>query len=245
MYSPFILTTMSMNALISDRFVSASRRVMLTVVFAVCAFVPSLCAQEADSTLIEHLVNVRYQERLNHIRQRWMQLIPQIGDVQYAGNIGLVSVGIGWDYGHHDRWETHVMMSYLPQWHADSYDYTFTLKQNYIPWCVCSGRDFMINPVYGTIFMNSIFDREFWGREPEKYNGGHYYRFSSKIRTHIGIGGRISYYIPEQRRMLSRRASFYYELTTYDLAIISSIPNKKISLGDILCLGFGVQYKFF
>lgn len=186
-----------------------------------------------------------YQQRLNHIREGWAALIPQIADVQYAGNIGVVSVGVGWDYGSHNTWETHLMLGYLPRWQSDADDFTFTLKQNYVPWRMHFGHDVMINPFYVSLFMNSIFDDEFWRREPSKYNGGHYYRFSSKIRTHIALCGRFNYYIPEQKRILSRRVSLYYELSSYDLAILSALPNKKITLGDILCLGVGLQYKFF
>ena len=100
-------------------------------------------------------------------------------------------------------------------------------------------------PAVFTSSLSTIFNNQFWVKEPEKYNGGDYYRFSSKVRLHLGVGSRLSLNIPNRQRRHFDRISFYYELSTYDLAIISAVPNEKLTLGDILCLGIGLQYKFF
>lgn len=207
--------------------------------------------------------------RMERMQEHWLQLIPNIATVQYAGNIGLISAGIGWDYGKHDRWETHMQVAFLPKYHSAKASATFTLRENLIPWSLGLGKRkwarpsdatelatdrtltwsrralFSFEPAVFSMFMNTIFDDEFWVAEPEKYNGGDYYRFSSKVRTHIGFGSRISINTPSKWRRRYDRISLYYELSTYDLAIISAIPNEKISLGDILRLGIGIQYKFF
>lgn len=210
-----------------------------------------------------------YKQRMEQLQEHWLQLIPNIATVQYAGNIGLLSAGIGWDYGKHDRWETHMQVAFLPKYHSQKASATFTLKENLIPWSLGLGKRnwarpngitdilsnrqldwnrralFSFEPAVFSLFMNTIFDNEFWVAEPKKYNGGDYYRFSSKIRTHIGVGSRLSINAPSKWRKRYERVSLYYELSTYDLAIITAIPNKKIELGDILRLGIGLQYKFF
>lgn len=208
-----------------------------------------------------------HEQRVDHIKERWMKLIPNIGCVQYAGDMGLVSVGFGWDYGNRDQWETTIHIGYVPQYKADQWDLTFTLRENYIPWSIGLGprrwsdtegigtlgerlrwnrRAFAsFEPIYGSFFINTIFDDEFWVHEPKKYNGGDYYRFSSKVRFHLGIGSRLSLNIPKNRRSHFDKITFYGLLSTYDLAILSDIPNEKITLSDILCLGVGIQYKFF
>ena len=204
-----------------------------------------------------------YERRVEHAKERWMKLIPSIGCLQYAGDIGLISAGFGWDYGKHDRWETTIHAGFVPKYHADNWDLTFTLRENFIPWSIGLGprrwadntadtkrqwnrRAFAsFEPFYSSVFVNTIFDDEFWVHEPKKYNGGNYYRFSSKVRFHFGIGSRLSLNVPQAKRSHFDKITIYGLLSTYDLAVISAIPNEKISLSDILCLGIGVQYKFF
>lgn len=208
-----------------------------------------------------------HEQRVENAKEHWEKLIPTISTLQYAGDIGLVSMGFGWDYGKREQWETSIHVGFLPKYHTDQWNLTFTIRENYIPWSIglgprrwsdltgksSSGKRLDWNrrafasfePVYGSFFVNTIFDDEFWVHEPKKYNGGNYYRFSSKIRCHFGIGSRISFNIPQARRKHFDKLSYYYLLSTYDLAVISAIPNEKITLSDILCLGIGIQYKFF
>ncbi len=205
-----------------------------------------------------------YQQRVLRSYERWNNLIPNISTLQLAGNIGVFSAGFGWDYGKHDRWETVLQFGLVPKDHNERAAFTFTARECLIPWSVGLGyrrwaapqasdthipwnkrAAFSFEPAVFSFFANTIFNDEFWVKEPEKYNGGDYYRFSSKVRFHLGIGSRISLNIPEAKRRHYDRISLYYELSSYDLAIISAIPNKDITLGDILCLGLGIQYKFF
>jgi len=208
-----------------------------------------------------------HEQRVANAQAKWARLIPNIGCLQYAGDIGLVSAGFGWDYGKNDRWETTIHAGFVPKYNADNWDLTFTLRENFIPWSIGLGprrwadktgkstsgekldwnrRAFAsFDPFYCSFFVNTIFDDEFWVHEPNKYNGGDYYRFSSKVRFHFGIGSRFSLNIPQAQRRRFDKISVYGLLSTYDLAVISAIPNEKITLSDILCLGIGVQYKFF
>jgi len=201
------------------------------------------------------------EERVERAKEIWLKVIPNISTLQYAGNIGAISAGIGWDYGKHDRWETHVQVGFLPKMDAERAACTFTLRENLIPWSFGLGKRSWaeerkdrqwnrraicsLEPLVFSMFMNTIFNDEFWVKEPEKYNGGDYYRFSSKIRTHLGLGSRLSLNIPRAKQKHFERVSIYYEISTYDLAIISAVPNKSISFGDIICAGVGIQYKFF
>lgn len=194
----------------------------------------------------------------------WHTLCPQVFSLQYAGNIGMFSLGIGWDYGKHERWETMVQLGFVPgiEGYIEGAP-SFTLRQNLVPWQVPLGpviegqernhgphllrtrHRWAFTPAVFSFSINSIASSEFWIREPRKYNNGNYYRFSSKFRLNIGIGQRIDLMLPQNSfHKQQDRLSIYYDLSTYDLAIISAIPNKSISMVDILALGIGVQYKF-
>jgi len=202
-----------------------------------------------------------YRANVERAKEQWLKVIPNIGTLQFAGDVGAISVGLCWDYGHHNSWETHIQAGFLPKMEAERAALTLTLRENLVPWSFGLGkrrwaearndRDWnrraicSFEPAVFSLFLNTIFNDEFWVREPEKYNGGDYYRFSSKVRTHIGFGSRLSLNIPQARQRHFERISLYYEISSYDLAIVSAVPNSSISLHDILCLGLGLQYKFF
>lgn len=62
----------------------------------------------------------------------WNKLIPRYAKGQYAGSIGKFSAGLGWNYGK-DRWETDLLLGFIPK-NADRHAMaTLTLKQNYLP----------------------------------------------------------------------------------------------------------------
>ena len=42
-------------------------------------------------------------------------LIPTHTKSQFAGNMGLLSFGTGWDYGRRNQWETDVFFGVLPR----------------------------------------------------------------------------------------------------------------------------------
>lgn len=185
-----------------------------------------------------------YDVRLEHARDRWMQAIPNLFFLQYAGNIGFISTGIGWDYGKHEQWETHLLFGYLPSSVISRDMVTMTLRESFIPWEVKCGHLLTLNPILANLSFNTIFDTEFWITEKERYPGD-YYRFSSKVRAQMGIGGRLNLHFTDYQRRLTDRISIYYELSTYDLALISVLPNKTLHFRDTLALGLGIQYKFF
>lgn len=239
-----------MNASTSNR---PLLRWMFLLCLTFCLFRPTAAqgathseapSEEVDTLLVERMANERYQQYVATLHRRWMHLLPNLGVLQYAGNIGMVSAGLGWDYGKNDRWETLFLVGYLPKFHADDEDYTFTLKENFVPWRVQCNEWFSFQPACFTLFVNTIFDDEFWTREPSRYPSS-YYGFSSRVRFSIGFGGRINWDIPEARRLHGDRLSLYYELSMCDLQIVSAVPNREITFGDILRLGVGIQYKFF
>jgi hypothetical protein len=59
----------------------------------------------ADNTT-EHLS--KYDQRIHYYRKGWASLIPTHVKMQYAGNMGFMSFGFGWDYGRHRQWETDI-----------------------------------------------------------------------------------------------------------------------------------------
>ena len=126
----------------------------------------------------------KYDNRVHKYKQRWEKLIPTQTKIQYAGGMGLLSAGIGWDYGKHSQWESDVFLGFIPKYDSKRAKTTITLKQSYIPWSLNIKNGFSIEPLSCGLYFNSVFGDEFWVREPDRYPKG-YYGFSTKIRTHI------------------------------------------------------------
>lgn len=205
---------------------------------------PSKEIASPDTAPENSFVNYRYNNRIERIKNRWSALVPNKAMMQYAGDIGMISLGIGWEYGRHDQWETYIIVGFLPKKDTRKSYRTFTLKELYTPWDIRVKGNFNIQPLFVTMMMNTIFGEEFWVKQPERYPSG-YYTFATKLRFHLGIGQKISLNIPYKKRRWYNRIALYYEVSTCDLYLRQKILNKSIPLKDIICLGIGVQYTLF
>lgn len=216
-----------------------------TFKYALCAglmlllFSPGSFAQQ-DSIVKPN----KYDKRIHRYRGHWEKLIPTHTKVQFAGNMGLLSFGTGWDYGKKNQWETDVFLGFIPKYDSKRTKVTMTLKQNYMPWSLNLGRGFSTEPLTCGIYFNMVFGNEFWVHEPDRYPKG-YYGFSSKIRSHIFLGQRLTYDIDPQRRYTAKSITFFYELSTCDLYLISAATNSYLRPRDYLSLSFGLKLQLF
>ena len=90
---------------------------------------------KADSVLPatpKHTKHTRYDNRVHRFRRNWERIIPTHSKIQYAGNMGLLSFGTGWDYGKRNQWETDVLLGFIPKYSSKKAKVTMTLKQNYV-----------------------------------------------------------------------------------------------------------------
>ena len=77
--------------------------------------------------------DVRYKKRVEKYISRWEKLIPRYTKLQFAGSMGMLSLGTGWNY-YRNHWETDVYLGIVPR-NSDRHAMaTLTLKQNYYPW---------------------------------------------------------------------------------------------------------------
>ena len=184
------------------------------------------------------------KKRSSRYRKHWESLIPTHTKLQFAGNMGLLSLGTGWDYGKRNQWETDILFGILPKYDSKRTKITMTLKQNYMPWSISLGKDFAVEPLACGMYFNTVFGGEFWTHEPDRYPKG-YYGFSSKVRIHAFLGQRLTYNIPPRWRLGARAITFYYEISTCDLYIVSAFLNKYLKPKDYLSLSFGLKTQLF
>ena len=202
-------------------------------IIIILLFVPySVCAQN------------KYDKRVHKYRRAWDKLIPTHTKIQFAGDMGLLSFGTGWDYGKKNQWETDIFLGFIPKYSSNDFKMTFTLKQNYMPWSLTLGKGFSTEPLACGIYFNTVFNDDFWTREPDRYPKG-YYGFSTKIRTHVFLGQRLTYDIAHDKRITAKSITFFYELSTCDLYVISAFGNSYLRPRDYLRLSFGLKLQLF
>ena len=74
---------------------------------------PSVQNQEEDIVTQMPNRHHKYDKRVHRYRRAWEALIPTHTKLQYAGGMGLLSWGIGWDYGKRGQWETDLLETEL------------------------------------------------------------------------------------------------------------------------------------
>ena len=110
------------------------RSYTFSLIMALLAAQPASAAQPNDSISridsILYLVNTgneqgtvmadephdqsRYDKRVRRYRRHWASLIPTHNTYQFAGNMGLLSAGVGWEYGKRRQWELDLLFGVLP-----------------------------------------------------------------------------------------------------------------------------------
>ena len=221
-----------------------SFRMLCTATLIFCSSL--LHAQKIDyvKSLPKDTVQVKDQhtrDKRIHIKYTGVnRIIPTMGIAQFAGNMGLVSVGAGWDHGTRAQWETSLLAGFIPKEEGRKRYITVTLKETYTPWSIQINDRFSFEPLTCGLYLNSIISRDFWVREPDHYPNS-YYGFSTKIRANIFIGESFTFYT--SRNSLLRYASLFYEFGTADMYIISKATNKYLKFWDIFGVSFGVKVK--
>lgn len=171
----------------------------------------------------------------------WNGLIPTHVKLQYAGDMGTLSAGPGWDYGKRRQWETNVFLGFINESGASPTHITFTIKQAYKPFHVQLGDRINIEPITAGIYMNKIFGQYFWERLPDRYPKNYYF-WALNTRFNVFVGQNVDFKFLTYLKGDS--ISLFYEFNTNDLYIISAVNSRYIGLMDIINLSFGAKFTF-
>lgn len=174
----------------------------------------------------------------------WKKLIPDYQKIQFAGSMGLLSVGTGWEYGH-SHWETDILFGILPKYEDTRAKAIFTLKQNYIPWGIrFKENTWVIEPLTTGLYFTTLLDNRFWIKEPHKYPQGYYPFFETRVRLNVFLGQRLVYNFTSEK-WRGKSITLFYEFSSNDLFLTSAFKNHEIRVKDILSLSFGVKLKLY
>lgn len=179
-------------------------------------------------------------ERLNKAEQNWLKLMPKYGKMQFAGGMGVIAVGMGWDYGKKKQWETDFLIGVVPRFYTEKVKISYTLKQNYIPFKKSFGGKYSFEPLTTGLYVNTIMGNDYWVKNPDRYPDG-YYTFSTKLRFHVFAGQRVSMVVGASNTR--RRITAFYELSTNDLYLFSGAGNSYLNFFDFNKLSLGLKFQ--
>jgi|SRR5690554_1175067 len=154
------------------------------------------------------------------------------GKMQYAGNLGLLSVGAGRLFLN-NKLSVDMSYGYLPKWVNGVRVSTFALKGAFHFW-EKSFSKMRLNGFTG-LSLNCGFTNNTFIILPEYYPDGYYLPNGIRIAPFVGTG--LINNNPESRFF---GAGFYTELGTVDYMICYALKNKSITLFEIWNLCFGM-----
>ena len=84
-----------------------------------------------DSTKVVAVQESKYEKHLDRRARAWASLIPTHFVIQNAGNMGVISLGVGWSYGKNRKWETELLFGYIPRHDSSRGKLTTTQPSRY------------------------------------------------------------------------------------------------------------------
>ena len=78
--------------------------------FSILLLFAPLAIMADDSLHVLQSQESKYVRRVFQYRKRWADLIPTQFVIQNAGNMGIASMGLGWNYGGRKQWETDCLI---------------------------------------------------------------------------------------------------------------------------------------
>ena len=172
-------------------------------------------------------------------RKNWA--LPDFGVVQYAGSIGFVSVGAGYDvFKSKARFSMHY--GFIPSTKGGPLN-VLTTKFFYKPKYYSLSNRLKLNPFDIGIMGSFHYGDNFEERWPDGVHPKGYYWWHPAIRLHIAMETSLTYLFPKDHRFTS--ITGYYEFNTNELYLVSYIKNARtIKPWDIVKLGAGVRVSF-
>jgi hypothetical protein len=168
-------------------------------------------------------------------------IIPDQAIVQYAGSIGYLSAGIGYNF-FKEKSSLSFHYGYVPKNKGGELNIA-ALKFDYKPFSIRLGDQLVFHPINPVAFVSYTFGQQFgFEFDSEVYADGYYF-WSPALREHLGVTSELKILGDGSTKI--RSVSLYAEANTNDLYAINWYHDRKgIAFTDIFRLGFGIKMNF-
>ena len=166
-------------------------------------------------------------------------LVPDYVKLQYAGSIGWVSVGGGYDLLG-QRVHAGLNYGYVPRQMGGGL-HLLSASLFYTPVKLKASKTVTIKPLDVGVKAVYHFGDQFYLNWPERFPRN-YYWWKSALRLHLALESSVTHVIKDAGKIKSLTA--YIEFNTNDLYLISYVLNPSVSVTDIIKVGCGVRIHF-
>jgi hypothetical protein len=169
----------------------------------------------------------------------WKIIKPEHGQLQFAGNIGLLSAGLGYDLAG-DKLHITLMDGFVPASIAGSPINTIALKNAYDIISIKGPANTQVKPYTGITAMFETSGNSFYKKLPERYVDRRYYQYSA-FHLAVFAGGKIR--LPVGSRE-GQSLELYAETGTLDSYLYYYFKNKELNFSDLFSAALGFTYHF-
>jgi len=168
-------------------------------------------------------------------------IIPDQANIQYAGSIGYMSIGMGYNL-FKEKAALSFHYGYVPEVKGGELHIT-AIKFEYKPWAIRIKDKLIFHPINPVLFLSYTLGKNFgFSFDSDQYAKGYYF-WSPALREHLGISSELK--ILGDRSSRIKAISLYTEANTTDLYMISWFENRTSTpIYEIFHLGFGMRMYF-
>ncbi len=172
--------------------------------------------------------------------QKLQKLVPDYAKLQFAGGIGFVAVGAGYE-SKKGKTETDLYYGYVPPKIGGINIHSISGKFTWFPLKKWEQNKVEIKPLSFGVLANYTFGKQYFLFAPELYPYD-YYGYPTALHFGAFLGGQIS---TPLKKSVFKRIGFYYELGTFDYEAGSYFTNTKaLHISDIINIGIGIKTGF-
>ncbi|WP_342089008.1 hypothetical protein [Dyadobacter sp. OTU695] len=177
---------------------------------------------------------------MNCYAQSVRNLLPDHFGIQYAGSIGWVSVGAGYDL-FRSRIRIGLQYGYVPE-DLGGELHILSASVYYQPLKIKVSRTVAIHPLDIGIKAAYHFGDQFYLNWPERFPRG-YYWWKSALRLHLATESSVTFELKNTGAV--KTVTGYIDLNTNDLYLVSYILNPTVlTITDIVKIGGGIRIRF-
>lgn len=166
--------------------------------------------------------------------------LPSNAKLQFAGNIGLLSLGPGWRFAG-EHLDLDLLVGWAPPMDGPESIWTTSLKLTYWPWDLDLGKQWRLRPLSVGALGTFTFGDEYFVTQPDRYPND-YYRFSTAVRFGAFVGASVGRELDLQP---IDRADLYLEIGTTDaeaLVVFKNLHSLPFTSAFHLALGLAVGF---
>ncbi|MCK4464771.1 MAG: hypothetical protein KAU83_03585 [Bacteroidales bacterium] len=185
---------------------------------------------------IVSVANLAYSNDTLSIKEKsWY--VPDYAKLQFAGNIGFLSFGIGYEL-FKKHLQSDIFYGYVPNFIGGATIHTISQKNTFVLYEYERNR-YIISPTAGFSTNFETGNNSFL-LLPDKYPKGYY--LTNAIHFTLFIGGKIHWAPKKQSKI--KGLDFYVELGTVGTYLWYKILSKEIKMKDISSLALGITTFF-